>query len=280
MTAAEREQALRDVIAREPVSWLDRVIVLESCGSTQDEAFNASAGRPGLLLSAVHQTSARGRLGRSWQQGGDLGLALTIVLDANKHDARDLPIRIGCAVCHSCEHVLAMSHPRLAKRTCWVKWPNDVVAWWPPGSRSGGGYRKLAGILIERRDNLLLVGIGINLEQGPGDWPREIEGTAISLVELETRIPSAQAPYPRHHVAITFLIEALENLLFAHRLEIEEEFGARNCLLGTRQEFEHDGRRFAGIVRTIRPVQEIELQLDDGTMKSLPAQTTVLVRPG
>jgi BirA family biotin operon repressor/biotin-[acetyl-CoA-carboxylase] ligase len=60
-----------------------------------------------------------------------------------------------------------------------LKWPNDVIA----------GGRKLAGILAEAETHnggvaFVILGIGLNLDQGPDGFPAEIADVAIALSEL------------------------------------------------------------------------------------------------
>jgi BirA family biotin operon repressor/biotin-[acetyl-CoA-carboxylase] ligase len=58
-----------------------------------------------------------------------------------------------------------------------VRPPNDVYV----------GERKLAGILAESvvgAAPLVVLGIGVNVSQGPDDWPPDLRGRAVSLAEL------------------------------------------------------------------------------------------------
>ena len=52
-----------------------------------------------------------------------------------------------------------------------LKWPNDV---WVEG-------KKIAGILCERNDDNVIVGIGVNVRQRV--WPNELNGRATSLLQ-------------------------------------------------------------------------------------------------
>ncbi len=75
-----------------------------------------------------------------------------------------------------------------------IKFPNDVQLY----------GRKVAGVLVEMRAQkeapyLAIVGIGINVNQSPEDFPSQLEGHAISLAMALNR------PVDRQKLAITVL---------------------------------------------------------------------------
>lgn len=258
MNARERQVAVEAHIASSPRPWIDRVSVVESCGSTQDEACQLAAGRPGLLVSAVEQTAGRGRLGRAWIQRAGLGLAATFVLDANSHEVETLPTRVGCAVCDACERLIH------APNQLGVKWPNDVV--------SRRGLRKLSGVLIDRRGDLLLVGIGINLLQASEDWPLELRDRTVSVSQL-----GVLGHGSIHARALCQLIDSLDHWLFIERELLIREFASRDVLVGSIQTLEHDGARFSGIIENIEPWGSIAVRTDRERVL-LPCASTSIVK--
>lgn len=157
-------------IAATPGCCVSRVAVIAETASTQDAAAAMAGGTPGLLLLTGNQTLGRGRMGRSWV-GGEHGLAATFVIVDDKRSAEDLSLAAGLGVIQAVGPMLEAVgvSPRLKR-------PNDVVV------DGGGGRRKLAGVLIERRDGLTLIGIGINVTQTDSDWPAEL--AAVSLAQL------------------------------------------------------------------------------------------------
>jgi BirA family biotin operon repressor/biotin-[acetyl-CoA-carboxylase] ligase len=62
---------------------------------------------------------------------------------------------------------------RLPELDVGLKWPNDVVL----------GRRKVAGVLCEGHggQDTVLVGVGVNVRQRPGDFPPPIRSRAVSL---------------------------------------------------------------------------------------------------
>jgi biotin-(acetyl-CoA carboxylase) ligase len=146
-----------------------------------------------------------------------------------------------------------------------LRWPNDVVEL----TIDHLPARKLAGVLIERTDNLALVGIGINVLHARADWPFELAGKAASLCELGSA-------WSRAHTAVQ-LVTSLDALLSQHPSSILQFWKDRDALTGRYRTFEHNNQRFAGTIKSIDPTNHILLQLDDGTTISLPALSTSLV---
>lgn len=100
------------------------------------------------ILTKV-QTAGRGRHGRSWQsQSGNLYLSV-VTRDVDPQKLSQYALLWGV--------VLQQTISSLVTATVACKWPNDVLL----------EDKKLAGILIERFDSALIVGIGINILHHP-----------------------------------------------------------------------------------------------------------------
>lgn len=128
---------------------------LAQTGSTNADLRAAAAAgdaKPGHVVVADHQSSGRGRSGRSWESPAGAGLLFSVLVDPGEV-ALDrwgwLPLLAGLAVA---EGTRAAAGVDLR-----VKWPNDVL-------HDG---RKVAGVLCERVDvgaaRLAIVGIGLNV---------------------------------------------------------------------------------------------------------------------
>jgi BirA family transcriptional regulator, biotin operon repressor / biotin---[acetyl-CoA-carboxylase] ligase len=116
----------------------------------------AAAGVPeGATVVTEEQTEGRGRLGRAWVAPPGSSLLLSVVL-----------------------------RPPLPRDAVWLtvaapaglKWPNDLEL----------GGRKAAGLLAEAHlegDRLaaVLLGMGVNVGQGPADFPPEVADRATSV---------------------------------------------------------------------------------------------------
>jgi BirA family biotin operon repressor/biotin-[acetyl-CoA-carboxylase] ligase len=131
----------------------------------------AEAGAPeGATVVAGSQRCGRGRQGRTWVSTPGLGLYLSVLLRPHlpARDAGWLALVGGVGVARALE---ATGLP--AAR---VKWPNDVYA----------GGRKIAGVLVEprlRRGRIefAVLGLGVNVGQGVGDFPEALRDRATSL---------------------------------------------------------------------------------------------------
>lgn len=253
-------RALRESLDRFGVSVVDRVDVVPETTSTQDAAFAAAAGRPGLVLLAERQSAGRGRLGRRWVHSADLGLAATFVLDGSRYTAERLSLAAGLAAARALDGRVPSFYE------FGLRWPNDVVE---PTPHPGGG-RKVAGVLIEVRERLALVGIGINIEQRSDDFPAEVRGRSVSLRQLgsgATRIEVAQ-----------WLVRELQWTLDQGVDALADAWMRRDVLTGSRQSFMHAGQVIAGVVDSIDPRHEIVVRTGPGRVVRLPALTTSLVR--
>lgn len=143
-----------------------------SLKSTNDLAAQmAESGSPeGTLIVAETQTRGRGRLGRVWYSPPGTGIYLSIILRPTfpPESAPGLSVMTALA--------LAETINEYCPGETYLKWPNDVLI----------GRRKTAGILTELsadrgKINHVIVGVGINVNQGVGHFPEEIRGQATSV---------------------------------------------------------------------------------------------------
>lgn len=106
----------------------------------------------GDWLVADRQSAGRGRAGRVWSDGFGNFMGSTVVhLRASDTLPQTLALVAGLAA-H--ESVMALA-PQLQDLR--LKWPNDLLV----------ADAKLAGILLERQGDAVVVGIGVNLAQSP-----------------------------------------------------------------------------------------------------------------
>jgi BirA family transcriptional regulator, biotin operon repressor / biotin---[acetyl-CoA-carboxylase] ligase len=115
-----------------------RLIRLASTPSTQDVARNLPEGS---VVVADEQTAGRGRLDRRWEAPPGSALLASFVLPARPLAS----LAAGVAAAVACGDQVRL------------KWPNDLLL----------AGAKLAGILVERRGERCIVGIGINLTWAP-----------------------------------------------------------------------------------------------------------------
>ena len=153
-------------------NWVDRIQVLESVVSTQEEAKRLAEGgaQEGTTVFAEEQTGGRGRLGRKWFSPRGKGIWMSVVLRPKLPLmlTPQLTLLAGVAVCKAIRQVTGVE--------AGIKWPNDLLA----------GDRKICGILLESslREGELhycIAGIGISANMLEDDYPDFLRKIATSL---------------------------------------------------------------------------------------------------
>jgi BirA family transcriptional regulator, biotin operon repressor / biotin---[acetyl-CoA-carboxylase] ligase len=131
--------------------------VAETRSTNDDVAALARQGSAeGLWLRAGRQTGGRGRQGREWHSPeGNLHASTLVRLRSGDPPASTLAL-VAAVALHEVAAAYAPDVP-LA-----IKWPNDLLA-------SGA---KLSGILLERQEDSVIVGFGVNLADHPDSTPR------------------------------------------------------------------------------------------------------------
>ena len=129
----------------QPPEWHDR---LTSTNTVLCDRFLQDNSLPdGFILAAHHQTSGRGRLGRSWKTLDSKNLTFSFLLKSinNFHQITALPMAVAISVASALEyHGLNVQ----------TKWPNDLLI----------KKRKICGILAERpHPSSIVVGVGVNI---------------------------------------------------------------------------------------------------------------------
>ena len=104
-------------------------------------------------VTAESQEKGRGQLRREWfSPPGNIYAALRLPL-SSPFDAAAAAPAVGFLLARAL---------RAAGIDVYIKWPNDLAVAMP-----GGGEGKIAGILLEEREGILLAGIGVNLAEAP-----------------------------------------------------------------------------------------------------------------
>jgi len=167
-----------------------QIIVLEQTSSTNDAILQVATANSnqGLVLFAEHQTAGRGQRGNRWESAAGKGLWFSVLLrpKIQINDSGQLTIWAIETISDSIQTEFSLA-PR-------IKLPNDVQV----------RGRKVAGVLVEMRaqekaPHLAIVGIGINVNQSPEDFPPELQSKAISLAMALRR------PIDRQKFAVALL---------------------------------------------------------------------------
>lgn len=158
--------------------------VIPSTGSTNADAVDqAREGAPeGFVVVADEQTQGRGRLDRAWTSPSGAGLAMSLVLRpvVPERSWSWIPLVAGLA---SVDALRGFGVPAV------LTWPNDVMVD-GPAHDGGPGPRKLGGILAERVDDHVVVGIGLNTDLALDELPvgratsTRLEGVEVHREDL------------------------------------------------------------------------------------------------
>jgi BirA family transcriptional regulator, biotin operon repressor / biotin---[acetyl-CoA-carboxylase] ligase len=136
---------------------------LPSCSSTQD-LLRPDEEPEGTVAATDEQTAGRGRRGRRWEAPPAKAIMCSVLL--RPPPGRRLPelsLVGGVAVAHAVEEALGLSAQ--------IKWPNDVLV----------NRKKVSGLLAETRDGVVILGIGLNVNQRREELPPNPATPAASL---------------------------------------------------------------------------------------------------
>nr|WP_276611069.1 biotin--[acetyl-CoA-carboxylase] ligase [Kineococcus siccus] len=137
--------------------------VVATTGSTNADLLARADAVDGTVLVADHQSGGRGRLGRRWEAPARSSLAVSVLLRPAVPRERWswLPLLTGLAVADALDGLGV---------DVALKWPNDVLVRLvdaPAASPDG----KVAGILVEAREDVVVLGAGVNVSQRAGELP-------------------------------------------------------------------------------------------------------------
>ncbi len=137
-------------------------------GSTNADLLEAArAGAPdGVWLRADRQSGGKGRMGRAWESpAGNFYGSHLVRLQPHDPPAPSLAFVAAVALCE-----VLMAQAPLIPFT--IKWPNDILV----------GPAKMCGILLERTEDAVVIGIGVNLAYHPEGLSRPVTSLAAQGV--------------------------------------------------------------------------------------------------
>lgn len=126
-----------------------QILRFDRVGSTNDIAWSYAhdPANHGLVVVAEEQTSGRGRRGSLWQAPPGTSILASILIFPPSELQRPVWLTLWAALA-ICETISDLKTPQPA-----LKWPNDVLL----------QGKKIAGVLVEQRNQVFVVGFGINL---------------------------------------------------------------------------------------------------------------------
>jgi BirA family biotin operon repressor/biotin-[acetyl-CoA-carboxylase] ligase len=170
----------------------------------------------GAIATTDHQTGGRGRLGRAWIEAPGTSVLVSVLLrPPPERAAHELSLAAGLATALAVEDATTLSAQ--------IKWPNDVML----------NRRKVAGILAERKEGVVVLGIGLNVNQTHEQLPSETKAPAGSLRSIDGRVRDREE-------VLQLLLDRLDAVYGRWREAgldgLYDEIGARDFLRGRRVE--------------------------------------------
>jgi BirA family biotin operon repressor/biotin-[acetyl-CoA-carboxylase] ligase len=155
---------------------ISQLKIVDSTGSTNADLVRAVTVEPGkwadlAVLTAEHQTAARGRLDRHWEAPERSAVSVSIVLRPVTSQGMPVPTQSYSWLSLLAAVALREALQETAGLSADIKWPNDVLV----------NGRKIAGILAQMTP------------LGDGSVPAVILGVGlnVSLAEDELPVPTA-----------------------------------------------------------------------------------------
>lgn len=183
------------------------------------------------LLVAEHQTSGRGRLGRTWHAAPGASLTFSLALPLAPVSWSGLSLAVGVALAE------ALEPARDAPLRLGLKWPNDLWLRDAHGTASSsdqaGGIamgRKLGGILVETvsasAKRLAVIGVGLNVRPLETGLTGGLDVACVDELYAGVSVPEVLAKIAAP------LVQALQLFERAGFSPFMDRFAARDCLRG------------------------------------------------
>jgi BirA family transcriptional regulator, biotin operon repressor / biotin---[acetyl-CoA-carboxylase] ligase len=235
---------------------------LATCPSTNTWAAAHGADLAhGAVVFTPCQTAGRGQWGRSWiAPTGGLTASFVLRSAIPIGQLGQISLLAGLAVIQALEQLA----PELSSRLQ-IKWPNDI---WLDG-------RKLAGILSEVTDGVVIVGIGLNRQAdfaatALADGLRPTGGhRAISLHEVLPTLPSEMLLLETLRSQLLDLAGALPSPTGQLKVEWVRSINQRDLLRDRTITVQLGTETLVGVGLGIDWQGGYQLRLLDGTLKSL-----------
>ena len=145
-----------------------RVSVFQSVTSTQTELATKVNLQHGDVFVTEFQSAGRGRLDRTFEATKSSALLFSLYLELNrpKFEWSVIPLLTGISLLTALKSLDQNVNFNL-------KWPNDLLI----------EEKKVAGVLVEARENGVIIGIGLNVEMENSQLP-VVNATSLALAKF------------------------------------------------------------------------------------------------
>lgn len=206
----------------------NEILEFETVASTNDIAwqFHGDLSRHGLVVQANYQSAGRGQRGNRWVAPPNSCLMMSILLHHHSGFAESYQYTLWAAlsICHLV-HELTGREPHL-------KWPNDMLM----------DGKKLSGILVERRGDWIVVGIGLNIAISEQEF-LQAQLKAISLNHYLQHPLTPKSVLPK---ALAILDANYQLITQGHWQTMQSAWQHYSQLMNHHVELQSSGRKFVG----------------------------------
>ncbi len=232
------------------------IVIVDKVSSTQDFVFqNLNRLEKGTVVVATAQEKGRGRLGRLWYSPPDVGIYMSILFPDIQISERNSQISLLTSL--TLARLLTEKYNLEAK----IRWPNDVVV----------DSHKIAGVLVEQKENAVVVGIGINVNNNTSQLP---EG-ASSLYLVTGKIHDRNIVIANFLKEYDFSISHWKNEGFNYIRELWLQYSS---LKGQAVKVEVDSRFVEGIAEDLAEDCSLIIRNSHGYLLKIPVFTVVRIR--
>ena len=197
------------------------------------------------VLIASEQTAGRGRLGRTFHSPKGTGIYMSILLTPEK-ERNPLLITVDTAVC------VARVLENLTGEKALIKWVNDIYI----------KGKKVCGILAERLEDKIVLGIGINVFSPKGGFPDDIKDRAGALFEKKER-------YIKEKVITELLNEFYNIYMNPIRDELLAEYKNRSMVTGKNILILRNGGEEEAVAIDINDDYSLMVKKENGEIENL-----------
>ena len=195
------------------------------------------------VISARTQTHGKARRQNDWVSMDGMAIFSFFLKERNNWEIEDylkLPLIAGLATVNGLKEIENLEYK--------FKWTNDVYV----------ENKKVCGILLEKTENVYIVGIGINVNN---ILPENLQNKATSMTQLTNKKYEIDEVIKNIVLEFQTLCENLENGFWK---DILKEINQINYLKGKKIELKFGNEVISGVAKNIDENGELEILIEKG----------------
>ena len=201
----------------------------QSVSSTNQKAkaYVKNNFKHGYTLITKNQTCGRGRRNNIWFSVPNKSLTFSLMVNQKEfNNTKLLPLISGLAIIKAIKEYSGIA--------CKVKWPNDIIL----------NQKKIGGVLIEKINDILIIGIGINVNEDIKDLDKSIKNMSTSLKVFNTDIIDLE-------IIFAYILNELEYFFYNTKIDFVNEWNKYCCHINKKIKFRNDNKITIGLFKGI-----------------------------